>query len=83
MARIMNQVGWIWKRFGKGDTVGGPTISRVWCKNIIKSCAAGMGMGRPILKMVAGKKIEDYEISSMFKASGIFSSWRNRAISFG
>jgi len=79
MVRIMNQVGWIWKRFNKGDTVGGKEyMEKVQAH--YKALRERHGYGTTGLKTLAGKKIEDYEVSSMFKVSGIFSSWRNRAI---
>lgn len=79
MVRIMNQVAWIWKRFGKGDTVGGKEYMELVQKHY-KELRERHGYGTTGLARLAGKKIEDYEISSMFKVSGIFSSWRNRAI---
>jgi hypothetical protein len=79
MVRIMNRVNWIMTRFHKGEARGGVEfVKRVQAH--YNELRERNGFGKTGMTNLAGKKIEDYEVASIFNVSGIFSSWRNEGI---
>jgi len=75
-ARIMNQIGWNMKRFKMGEARGGfEFVTRA--QQHFQDLRRRQGYGETGLSKIGGKEVRDFEIASMFKAAGIYTSWRN------
>lgn len=78
-ARLMNQLNWVNLRFSKGKVRGGIEFVK-GAQRHYQALRRQHGYGETRITKLARKNIEDYEVAGMFKVSGIFSTWRNKAM---
>ncbi|MCL5113950.1 MAG: hypothetical protein M1372_02150 [Patescibacteria group bacterium] len=78
-ARLMNWMGWTGFRFMISESRGGMVLARMAQDNFQRE-RGEYGYSDISIETLGGKKIEDFELSSMSGVSGIWSSWRQNLI---